>query len=423
MKKILLSIALLALSVALGAQNYNVLNEVAASRTLASGCEGPYDFNVPALTAAPKGYTPFYISHYGRHGARYAYNSNTYALVKKVLDAAAETNSLTPRGAQLRKDFLEFWETPYINTGDLVKLGEQQHEGIARVMAQSFPEVFAAGGKVTARASTSPRAIVSMNAFTVSLQKYAPKVDIEANSLHENMVVVNATSAPRELLRRYANDPKLPETKSEFRARKYDFDGMLGTLFTDRGFLEEMGGRTQFIYELFCLWQGYHNYCDGDWMEGIFTEEQIKTNWEVDSYGQYADHGGIRYQQIPLLQDVIEKANEAIATGEVKADLRFGHDTIVNSFCPLLNLDGCGYMPEKADDVKYWFQNYKTPMAANVQFVLYRSKKSPDILFKVLRNGVECTLPQLAPVSGPYYKWSDFCAWAESVYAAHPQIQ
>ena len=423
MKRILLSVVLLALCLGLGAQNYNVLNEVAASRALASGCEGPYNFEVPALTAAPKGYTPFYISHYGRHGARYAYSSNTYALVKKVLDAAAEADALTPYGAQFYKDFLAFWETPYINTGDLVRLGELQHEHIARIMAQSFPEVFASGGKVLARSSTSQRAIVSMNAFTVSLQKYAPKVDIEANSFHENMVVVNATSAPRELLERYANDPKLPETKAAFRARKYDYDGILGTLFTDRGFLEEIGGRTQFIYELFCLWQGYRNYCDGDWMEGLFTEEQIKTNWEVDSYGQYADHGGIRYQQIPLLRDVITRANDAIATGACKADLRFGHDTVVNSFCPLLNLDGCGYMPASADDVKYWFQNYKTPMAANVQFVLYRSKKSPEILFKVLRNGIEATLPQLTPVSGPYYRWDDFCAWAETVYAAHPRIQ
>ena len=62
-------------------------------------------------------------------------------------------------------------------------------------------------------------------------------------------------------------------------------------------------------------------------------------------------------------------------------------------------------------------------MAANVQFVLYRSKKSPEILFKVLRNGIEATLPQLTPVSGPYYRWDDFCAWAETVYAAHPRIQ
>ena len=112
MKRILLSIALLALCLGLSAQNYNVLNEVAASRALASGCEGPYNFEVPALTAAPKGYTPFYISHYGRHGARYAYSSNTYALVKKVLDAAAEADALTPSGVQFYKDFLAFWETP-----------------------------------------------------------------------------------------------------------------------------------------------------------------------------------------------------------------------------------------------------------------------------------------------------------------------
>ena len=52
------------------AQVNDVLDIVAADRGKLSGCEGPYRFDAPALTPAPKGYTPFYISHYGRHGSR-----------------------------------------------------------------------------------------------------------------------------------------------------------------------------------------------------------------------------------------------------------------------------------------------------------------------------------------------------------------
>ena len=44
----------------------------------------------------------------------------------------------------------------------------------------------------------------------------------------------------------------------------------------------------------------------------------------------------------------------------------------------------------------------------NLQFIFYRSDpKDQDVLFKVLLNEEEATLP-LQPVSGPYYRWSDF---------------
>ena len=77
MKRILILAALL-LTVAASAQNYNVLDEVRADRLKAAGMEGAYRFEENKLTPAPKGYKPFYISHYGRHGSRYAWTSRAY---------------------------------------------------------------------------------------------------------------------------------------------------------------------------------------------------------------------------------------------------------------------------------------------------------------------------------------------------------
>ncbi|MBQ2109024.1 MAG: hypothetical protein II476_03390, partial [Bacteroidales bacterium] len=67
------------------------------------------------------------------------------------------------------------------------------------------------------------------------------------------------------------------------------------------------------------------------------------------------------------------------------------------------------------------FQSFNVPMAANLQFVLYRSEKGKDILFKLLWNGKEAQLPDLYPVSGPYYKWNDFKDFAEGIFKAHPE--
>lgn len=405
------------------AQVPDVIGIVSADRDKIAGVEGPYRFDAAPLTPAPKGYTPFYISHYGRHGSRYAWNSETYTLIKKILDAAAKAGSLTSRGQKLHEDFNAFYQEPLINTGDLSDLGMEQHKRIARIMCGEFPEVFKDGGKVLARASTSQRAIVSMNAFTVSLQKCVPDLEIEMNSLHTNLLVTNPGGAPKEIARYYQGELLVPESAAAFRDRMTDYDAILGKLFTDRGFLEEIGGRRNFVYELFNLWAGYHNYSGGDWLEDIFTPEQLLAQWECENYLHYVGHTRNRYRMIPLVEDMIALADEAIATGSRKGDFRFGHDTVFNALCALLNVNGSGHEPSKAEDVKYWFQNYDTPKAANLQFVFYKSKKSPEILFKLLRNGSEVTLPQIQPVTGPYYKWSEFKEWASSMMKAHPRVE
>ena len=45
--------------------------EVLSNRQRAGGSSSPYEFIPQSYTAAPQGYTPFYISHFGRHGSRY----------------------------------------------------------------------------------------------------------------------------------------------------------------------------------------------------------------------------------------------------------------------------------------------------------------------------------------------------------------
>ena len=51
-----------------------------------------------ALTPAPAGYEPFYISHYGRHGSRYMTDNKPYTLAIGKLDTAAMLGILTPKG-------------------------------------------------------------------------------------------------------------------------------------------------------------------------------------------------------------------------------------------------------------------------------------------------------------------------------------
>lgn len=407
-----------------GAQQYDVLEQVKSDPRKAAGMEGPHRFEIPAPTPAPKGYKPFYISHYGRHGSRYAWSSKTYTLIHEVLEAAHGEGKLTPRGEDFYRKFEDFYQIPLINTGDLVPLGWEQHKRIAAWTFDNFPEVFRKARKVDAIVSTAPRSIVSMSSFCLSLKEKNPKLQFYQSSNHTGLTVATPTSAPKELKRNFkTDDVSRVEPVAHFNERFIDYDGILGRIFTDPSFPSKFsGGRTGFLDQLYSLLGGYHNYEPEPLFDDLITPDQYANLWEAWNYYSYSIDLTARYGNIPLLEDIIAKAETAFGDPSKAADLRFGHDYVFEAFMCLINANGCGTVPEKASEVKYWFQSYNVPMAATVLFVFYRNKKG-DILFKVLQNEVEATLPQLTPVSGPYYRWSDFKAWADAMMAAHPEIE
>ena len=82
-----------------------------------------------------------------------------------------------------------------------------------------------------------------------------------------------------------------------------------------------------------------------------------------------------------------------------------------------MDIDGFGYYPDKADDLVYWFQTFRSPMAANIQLVFYQPKcsraKDKPALVKVLLNGEEARFGSLETVSGPYYEWPVLREWLQ----------
>ena len=73
MKRLFLAAALLiAAPFFLTAQQPDIEAHLKAHPELLAGTDYLCPTGPAALTKAPKGYKAFYISHYGRHGARYA---------------------------------------------------------------------------------------------------------------------------------------------------------------------------------------------------------------------------------------------------------------------------------------------------------------------------------------------------------------
>ena len=82
-------------------QRSHVREEVRADWNKCSGLDCLYDCSLKASTPAPKGYEAFYVSHYGRHGSRYAYTSRTYTLIARMMEVARSQDGLTEFGEQI----------------------------------------------------------------------------------------------------------------------------------------------------------------------------------------------------------------------------------------------------------------------------------------------------------------------------------
>lgn len=104
-----------------------------------------------------------------------------------------------------------------------------------------------------------------------------------------------------------------------------------------------------------------------------------------------------------LVNDFIEKADDALANGDCVADLRFGHDWQLLAFCSKIGVKGIGERLTKDEAVNWPGWQY-TPFAGNFRMVFYRNKAG-HVLVKCFINERETTL--LGLPDGPYYAWED----------------
>ena len=123
--KLLLGLGLAACAWPLSGQNAR--QEIYADPDKAGGVYYAYTYDNPARTPAPEGYEPFYISHYGRHGARYILSNDQYDNVAEVLRRARADGKLTARGIDACDRFLAIYPHLKGRAGDLTPKGQMQH--------------------------------------------------------------------------------------------------------------------------------------------------------------------------------------------------------------------------------------------------------------------------------------------------------
>lgn len=418
MRKLLSIILLLATTVT----NAQVAREeIRRNPLLAASNYVAYYGPTKQLTPAPKGYKPYYISHYGRHGSRYQINPQEYGLSVAVLGKADSLGVLTEKGREVLEICKELRNEADKRLGELTPRGAEQHQQIARRMYERFPEVFAGVTNIEAKSTIVIRCILSMESALQELCKLNPQLQIHHDASEHDMWYMNHS------------DDKLMERKKggidseqykDFIKRHSNPDRLMRVLFNNQQYVKGSIDGGALMDNLFDLASNIQS-CESRHrkeMLSLFTEEERYEQWQKSNafwYVTYANSplsGGVQqFSQRNLLRQMIREADSCLVMKHPGATLRYGHEICVMPLACLLDLNGYGAEIEDLEqlDDRGW-NNYRIfPMACNVQIIFYTNAKpntNPNInnvLVKVLLNEDEATLP-IKPVQGNYYRWTDF---------------
>ena len=419
MKKLLTLAALALMSLAAAAQSETpVVQFLKEDVRRAAFNTHSYEFHPLKDTPAPKGYKPFYISHYGRHGSRSDWGGPQYKLVRDLLAKADEQHILTPAGDSLMHEAALIYELHNGMDGRLTPRGVKEHARIAERMYHRYPEVFKKGNKhIRAVSSTTPRCIVSMNGFTGCLMSLQPDLDIDLDTGEKYYAYIargeNSTLTAR-------TNKVLADYRKTI---QWDNETVYRTLFTDPAAAKKLiPDAYAFQNAIYDCARVSDPFDIPDNMFRYLPFGNVVHFHELNFLSAYLNqcdsklNGEIRMPRAKELVDTLVSQADAVISGKVQkaADLCFGHDWPYLGLVCYLGLEGVSerYTLEEAKDL--WLPSWFCPFAANLQMIFYRSKKSDEVLVKFLMNERETKLPALKAVEGPYYRWNDVKAWCEN---------
>lgn len=380
----------------------------------AGGIYHTYRFEKGESTPVPKGFSPIYISHFGRHGSRWHASLGNYELPYELFRNAAEEDMLTDFGKKIYPTVERMAKGARGRLGELSVQGADEHRGIAERMYAGYPMLFK--GKdvhIESRSTNVPRCILSMAAFNERLKELNPRIDIYRTT-NENWHKVLVPSRGRK----YTLDEAVKETKVGIDSVANAFaDDVFAKIFKPeyKSVIDaDRKSYVKLVRALHYLTIIMQDTEGDDRMNDIFTGEQRMKFWEKINAQRYAafanseEYGdGILYDGSILMNEIVRDADDFLANGGRTAFLRFGHDVTVIAALAAMQVEGkCARTSFRDPDLKEKWVDFRiTPMASNLQFIFYRNKAG-EVIVKLLHNEKECRLPIESDIA-PYYRWED----------------
>ncbi|MBQ1648480.1 MAG: hypothetical protein II047_08540, partial [Bacteroidales bacterium] len=383
------------------ANSQTVRDQIFSDLDKAGGVYYMYPFSEHTVTSPPKGYTPVYMSHYGRHGARYLLNDTQYERSLGVLRAAHERQALTPEGERLWQEARAYFEEEcQYRAGELSSLGWDQHFRIAQEIYRDNKAFFKKRPVITAGATQIPRCIVSMAAFCQGLVQMDGRLQVyEAASLTElDELNPHAPENPRrenvvmEEGRYKRKDPWGTGLKDFIDAR-IDHRAICARFFQNPDFPAPFRGTRAFVTDLYDLVFNMQCVPTQRSLMWVFTSEECYKLWEVNNYIHYMESAPpATLRDLPALWNLVADADRSLASGRPAVRLRFGHDTVFLALMSMMGADGFDQIPSNADGIAQTWHNFRAPMAATM-YLLFCKGRRGDIIFKMVVNSEEVRLP------------------------------
>lgn len=400
MKKYILSVffavtALIGLATAASAQGKSPME----TRYSYDDCQGslvPYPADIHRVNA-PDTLMPVYISHVGRHGSRYPASSANCIKLRDALNNASETGTIT----ELGRDLLSLTENIIaVSTnrwGALDSLGQAEQRAIASRMFSTYPEIFR-DGAINAISSYSPRSMMSMFSFVHQLDRMDNKLTFTTSTGRINSKLMRPFDVDKDYLE--FRDQKLWQPAyTEYFEAACPITAINRVLGKDYPYGDTDNARDLAITEYYVL-AGLEAMQMPSQMKKYFTVEEANALWSCFNLRQYLQRTATTVSSVPadiaseLVMDIITRADGAFdGSNPFVADLRFGHAETVMPLVSLLRLPGCYYMTNYFDTVaQHWKDFNVVPMAANVQFIFFKAKRSGRYYVRVDLNEKPVTL-------------------------------
>ena len=377
-----------------------------------------YPFHAFREAEAPEGYVPFYISHLSRHGSRFdiSRDADIYEDFHRLFEDAAAGGNLTAEGEAFRRDFALLYAEARSHAGDLTVNGHRDLKKIAANMYRRFPAVFDGDTRVVALNSGLPRTVQTMETVCSVLDSLDSSIEFSvlgAEEAAEELICWDSrrpyfSKADDDFIRNYSTAPWAERFDSLFYSSLKKED-ILGRFFSKR---PENVPERDFLKNLYLICAT--DICrdpSSTMLRDYLTPMESGNIWRAHNYryynifGQGTQDGGRHWALMyPLLENLLDRADEDIAGGKCSLRLRFAHDSQLN---PLLVLMGDLRFREHAlddDDVDRVYDWGFAPMASNLMLVFYHNSKG-KVLVRLLMNDEDIALP-LKPYRSVFYDWN-----------------
>lgn len=300
-----------------------------------------------------------------------------------------------------------------------IHAGGLRYHGAGMIVSQLLKDGYMEAADVK-QLDSFAAGVLTMSAFTDQLLRENPGLQVYKQSSNADMGYLNPFSL---------YNPDVQPTDEGYN-NKYAYwqkeyhrmcdslqrpEVVFGPLLTDLSLLDEIQDGIHLEKALFAVASGLQ--CNGSISDNLwefFPHEERCRMFECYNFRFFASKGADTLFQKGrqwafvwrTMQDIIDKADSDIASGEYAARLRFGHDIIVMSLMVLMDIDGYNIPAGSPEQVKDVFRSYDFPMSLNVQFVFYRNATG-NVLVRMMYNERDLALP-LADCGTPYYyRWED----------------